>query len=48
MPSVSRVAVVTHGREDVTAAVSRVEALARERGLDPDKPRHLRKVTRTQ
>ena len=25
-----------------------VEALARERGLDPDKPRHLRKVTRTQ
>ena len=25
-----------------------VEALARERGLDPDKPRHLAKVTRTQ
>lgn len=25
-----------------------VEALARARGLDPDKPRHLRKVTRTQ
>jgi glucosamine--fructose-6-phosphate aminotransferase (isomerizing) len=25
-----------------------VEALARARGLDPDHPRHLRKVTRTQ
>lgn len=25
-----------------------VEALARERGLDPDRPRHLRKVTRTE
>ncbi|HET9324618.1 MAG TPA: NAD(+)/NADH kinase [Gaiellaceae bacterium] len=33
MPSVSRVAVVTHGREDVTAAVRRLEELADERGI---------------
>lgn len=32
----------------VQSAYPMVEALARARGLDPDKPRHLSKVTRTQ
>ena len=34
MPSVSRVAVITHGRADVAAAVALVERLARERGIE--------------
>ena len=34
MPSVSRVAVVAHGRADVGDALERVEQLARERGID--------------
>jgi NAD+ kinase len=34
MPSVSRVAVVTHGRADVTDATDVVERLARERGIE--------------
>ncbi len=34
MPSVSRVAVVSHGRVDVTEAMEVVERLARERGIE--------------
>jgi NAD+ kinase len=34
MPSVSRVAVITHGRADVADAVEDVERLARERGIE--------------
>ena len=34
MPSVSRVAVVAHGRADVGDALERVEQLARERGIE--------------
>jgi NAD+ kinase len=34
VPSVSRVAVVTHGRADVAEAVAQVERLARERGIE--------------
>jgi NAD+ kinase len=34
MPSVSRVAVITHGRADVADAVEVVERLARERGIE--------------
>jgi len=34
MPSVSRIAVIAHGRADVAEAVERVERLAQERGVD--------------
>lgn len=34
MPSVSRLAVIAHGRADVASAVERVEQLAQERGVD--------------
>jgi NAD+ kinase len=34
VPSVSRVAVVTHGRADVAQAVAEVERLARQRGIE--------------
>jgi NAD+ kinase len=34
MPSVSRVAVIAHGRADVADAVEQVETLARERGIE--------------
>ncbi len=51
-PPLLPVAVATHIMLDTVSMIQSfypmVEALARARGLDPDRPRHLNKVTRTQ